>query len=410
MAIITVISPGFLTVQPLPSTDITELQVPQPYFNMTNFGTRQSSGGQSLVSGDSRIYKLAYHAGASSQPVPLESTFANETYHLDFEGPAVKCMSANDSVVYNITIDHGTVLQASSGNPVELLSWVAGDVPSEVVREKGAHTLDMTSADAARLFVMTNTGNWSETLGADSNGMPYQYRKVNVTECLLYNATYSVHFAFKFPGQSRDLRIVNWLNPVATITDLTRPNPDTEPAVVSYTAIMDAFGKMLVGTSTKSHYGADKAYLTSSKILNIDWSSGDAVARGLEQLFQNITLSLLSDEGLMYAIPTSLKDIRQLLTNPLQTQFHHRRLRSSHCHILADNIRVPQDRSVHHVRLRAVQRAGLLYHRPLRLFCQPQVQLPKYILDVPPRYGQDGCSIQNKEERYRRRSASQTTW
>jgi hypothetical protein len=233
MAIITVISPGFLTVQPMPSRNMTDLLVPQPYFNMTNFGTRQSSGGQSLVSGDSRIYKLAYHAGASSQPVPLDSTFANETYHLDFEGPAVKCMSANDSVVYNITIDHGTVLQASSGNPIELLSWVAGDVPSEVVHEKGAGTLDMTSADAARLFVMTNTGNWSETLSADSNGMPYKYRKVNVTECLLYNATYSLDFVFNYPGQSRDLQIVDWLNPVATITELTRPNPDTEPAVVS---------------------------------------------------------------------------------------------------------------------------------------------------------------------------------
>ena len=120
MAIITVISPGFLTVQPLPSTDITELQVPQPYFNMTNFGTRQSSGGQSLVSGDSRIYKLAYHAGASSQPVPLESTFANETYHLDFEGPAVKCMSANDSVAArlhhsSLHLNHGTHRTFASG-------------------------------------------------------------------------------------------------------------------------------------------------------------------------------------------------------------------------------------------------------------------------------------------------------
>jgi hypothetical protein len=309
MAIITVISPGFLTVQPMPSRNATDLQVPQPDFNMTNFGTRQSSGGQSLVSGDSRIYKLAYHAGSSAQPVPLESTFANETYHLDFEGPAVKCMSANDSLVHKITIDHGTVLSASSGNPIELLSWVAGDEPSDVVHEKGATTLDMTSPDAARLFVMTNTGNWTETLSADSNGMPYHYRKVNVTECQLYNATYSVDFVFNYPGQSRDVRIAGWLNPVATITELTRPNPATEPAVVSYTVIMDAFGKMLVGTSAKSHYGADRAYLTSSKILHIDWSSGEAVARGLEQLFQNITLSLLSDEGLMYVRSTSHKDI-----------------------------------------------------------------------------------------------------
>jgi len=274
---------------------------------MTNFGTRQSSGGQYLVSGDSRIYRLAYHAGASNQPVPLESTFANETYHLDFEGPAVKCMPANDSLVYNITIEYGTPSQGASGNPTESLSWVAGDLPSEVVSEKVAGTLDMTSTDAARLFVMTNTGTWSETLNAAMSGQSYSWRRVNVTECLLRNASYSVDFVFNYPGQSRDIRITNWLNPVATITQSTRPNADREPAVVSYNAIMDAFGKMLVGTSTESHYGADIAYLTSSKILNSDWSSGDAVARGLEQLFQNITLSILSDEGLMYVNPALLE-------------------------------------------------------------------------------------------------------
>lgn len=305
MAIVTVVAPGFLTVQPLPSTNTTDLQVPQPYFNMINFGTRQSSGNQFLVSGDAKIYKLAYLTSISGQPMPLKSIYPNQTYHLDFEGPAVKCMSANDSLVYNITIDHGTVLSASSGNSIELLSWVAGDEPVDVVREKGASTLDVTSPDAARLFVMTSTGNWNETLSADSNGMPYQYRKVNVTECQLYNATYSVDFVFNYPDQSRNLRTVNWLNPVATITELTRPNPDTESAVVSYTAMMEAFGKMIVGTSSKSHYGAHKGYLTISSLLNIDWSSSETIARDLEQTFQNFTLNLLSDSTLMYVTLTS---------------------------------------------------------------------------------------------------------
>lgn len=97
IAIITIISSGFLTVQPVPSTNTTLLQVPQPYYNMTNFGTLQASGGPSLISPDANIYKLAYHTGASGQPVSLGSTFPTETYHLSFEGPAVKCMSADES-------------------------------------------------------------------------------------------------------------------------------------------------------------------------------------------------------------------------------------------------------------------------------------------------------------------------
>jgi hypothetical protein len=319
MAIITVISPGFLTVQPLPTTNTTQLQVSQPYFNMTNFGTLQTSGGQNLISGDARIYKLAYHAGASGQPVSLASTFQNETYHLDFEGPAVKCASANDSLVNSVTIKYGTALGASSGNPIDFISWAAGDELLRVMNKtEEAATLDMTSTDAARLFVMTSTGNWTKTLDANSNGISYSYRQVNVTECLLYNATYSVDFKFQYPVQTRELQITDWLNPVAAITQSTRPNPATEPAVVSYTSIMDAFGKMLVGNSIRSHYGADKAYLTSSKILNIDWTSGGAVARGLEQLFQNITLNLLSDDGLMYVVRVS--ESLSTITDPVPSR------------------------------------------------------------------------------------------
>jgi hypothetical protein len=88
MAIITVISPGFFTVQTLPATNMTQLQVPQPYFHTANFGALQGGVASDLLSGDARIYKLAYHAGASGQPVLLASTFQNETYHTSRAPPS----------------------------------------------------------------------------------------------------------------------------------------------------------------------------------------------------------------------------------------------------------------------------------------------------------------------------------
>lgn len=199
----------------------------------------------------------------------------------------------------------------------------------------------MVSTDAARLFVLTNTGTWDKTRSSTPNGMSYSYHQVNVTECLLYNVTYSVEFTFKYPGQTREVQVTDWLNPVAAITERTRPDPATQPAVVSYTCVMDAFGKMLVGTSIKSHYGADTAYLTSSKILDIDWTSREAVARGLEQLFQKITLSLLSDDGLMYVVLVSI--IMVNITDNTKLQLYKRRICASRCHILATDLRVPQD-------------------------------------------------------------------
>ncbi|KAM0690751.1 hypothetical protein Q7P36_009520 [Cladosporium allicinum] len=258
-----VVAPGFLTVQPMPTTNTTFFGVPQLDFNTSNFVTNTRN--DYLRSGDSKIYKLAIRTSVTRQPMLLESTFANETYHLDFAGPAVKWMSANESVVNNLTIDIGTGLFARGRGPIDFLSWVGDDEPVQVLRENVTAVLDTNSTDGARLFVMTNTGNWSETITATLRGVPYHHRKVNVTECLLYNATYSVNFDFGFP----------------------------------------TFGKMLVGSSTGLLYGAERTYLTSARVLDIDWSSGEAVARDLQQMFQNITLSLLSDDRLVHNSTTA---------------------------------------------------------------------------------------------------------
>jgi hypothetical protein len=276
------------------------LQVPQPTFNMTNFATIQSFTDKSLSS-EGRIFKLAYQVASSGESVALASTYQNETYHLDFSGPAVRCASANESVVYNLTHAFG-ITSMFRGEATRFASWTPGEQPEFRSSVKNiSQTLDYVSTDAARIFVMSNTGTWDKTdMHADED---YPPRQVNVTECLLYNATYSVDFDFKFPDQSRRVQISDWLNPVTTYresSDLSDNFPNvTEASVISYSAVMDAFGRLLVGSSSTSRYGVDRATRTSWKMMNIDWSDGQAVIHDLEQMFQNITLSLLSDDGLM---------------------------------------------------------------------------------------------------------------
>ena len=107
-------------------------------------------------------------------------------------------------------------------------------------------------------------------------------------------------------------------------------------------------------------------------------------------------------------LPT--KTFQQLRTNLFQPQLHRRRSCASQRDLLASDLRVQQDRSVHHLRFRAVQRARLLHHRPLRFFRQPQTQLSKYLLDFPPGYGQDRRSVEDQTRRCRRGPASKTTW
>lgn len=230
-----IFAPGSLTVSPVCSIETMEFQVPQPTSNMTNFATVETSTDMRLSS-DGRIFKLAYQVASPGESVALSSIYQNQTYHLDFSGPAVRCAPANDSVVHNLTSDFG-ITRMFRGEATQFLSRTSGNEPEAL---KTTKTLDYISTDAARIFIMTNTGTWDKTdMHSDER---YPPRQVNVTECLLYNATYSVDFNFEFPAQSRSVRISEWLNPVRTYhrpSETSEQWPSiTEVAVVSYSAVM----------------------------------------------------------------------------------------------------------------------------------------------------------------------------
>ena len=311
-----VITPGSLSVQPVHSVNTTSLQVPQPLYNATNYGYMQAGGGGYALTTDPRLYRLAFNTASAAQPIQLRSAFPNETYHVQFDGPAVRCIPANDSIVYNLTYYHGDTLNAgSSGNRDKYLAWVPGNeeaLNSSYVEQ--FDTLDQTSVDTARIFIMTNLGFWNvtrltqqldyaTTLTNGSDSTYVEQRQVNVTECQLHNATYEIDFRFQYPEQTQNVSISQWLNPVAAAgfynpVGSTADNA-TAATIISYSAMMDAFGRMLAGSSSESHYSIERPLYTSYGIMSVDWADGTAVQRGLEQLFQNFTLSLLSDSGLV---------------------------------------------------------------------------------------------------------------
>jgi hypothetical protein len=71
-------------------------------------------------------------------------------------------------------------------------------------------TLDIYSEDGSRIYVMTNEGRlnvtrrYNESTGS-SEGIPY--RQVNITECVLYNETYSIDYQFVYSSQTREASI-----------------------------------------------------------------------------------------------------------------------------------------------------------------------------------------------------------
>lgn len=65
---------------------------------------------------DVRLSRLTYQVAVSGDPVPFLPTYANASYHLDFDGPSLHCASASNAVVLNVTSDLGTFWDAPKAN------------------------------------------------------------------------------------------------------------------------------------------------------------------------------------------------------------------------------------------------------------------------------------------------------
>lgn len=273
------------------------LQVPQPWYESNYYGYIATTGSGRIMTNE-RIYQLAYATASTAQPLSLSSTYQNETYQIQFNGPAVKCHKADESLILSVSQKFGTkgdsVYTYRSWTPGNEGTGLAEGTPSITLDDiEGRH--DEARQDGATIYIMSNTDPSDIVVNATLGRT-----KVNVTECVLYNATYDVDFTFQFPQQTRHVNISAWLNPVwvPNINNIQYVVGDLG-ATYSYCMMMKAFGKLLVGQEMHRSNGIELTYQTSWKILNINWNRSEAVEAGLEQLFQNFTLSLLSDDNFM---------------------------------------------------------------------------------------------------------------
>ena len=289
-----IVAPGSLTVSPVETVELIDTKVPQP--NFSNFSSFGSSNDANALTPDERITRMAFQVATSGRPVPVDPSFLNSTYKIEFDGPAMRCASANDSIIRNCTTSFGSNRAYGKGTYTSYVSW-PGPVPPVSASARGSNSpsgstnYDATSEDVARLFVMTNTGSWDRYLETDHSPILWR-RIVNVTECRLFNATYSVNFKFQDGIQSQEVSLQSWNTAVALDTGTLRKGP-AKP----HGAIMQAVGSLLIGSTSVSLRGMDLPRDTSltRKLVNVDWNDADSIPRALEQLFENVTLSLVSN-------------------------------------------------------------------------------------------------------------------
>jgi hypothetical protein len=228
------------------------------------------------------------------------------TYTLEFNGPAVRCDPASSSViqdVYDAYIDQLTSIE----NQYHYISWVPTGSGEYNLTDTTA-TLDLVSTDAAHIYIIPNTSVAGPIFVGGEQVTPSdaRYGYQDLLDCSLYNASYTAFFNFSYPSQNIDVRSRKLLNPVNVSTDISRwkNTEENSPYVVEqqaqricYQSIMDSYGRLLVGYEWERD-GFTVNEKTSWNMISIDWTSRVTTQRGLEELFQNLTLSMMGTSAL----------------------------------------------------------------------------------------------------------------
>lgn len=193
-----VITPGTLTVTYQQHTNVTGLKVPQLSWNGTTWAEHGPiSSSLAFYGASSSVKRAGLAAAMTGEVLNVPHTFVNESYHLDFSGPALSCAMANDSV--RSTANKNLNGNSGSGGAYTFWSWTGDDdhgllnstgksmLPSDASSGTPWKTLDTSDEDAARIWIMSQS-MIPVPAGTSVN------RPRNVTECLLHNASYSVDF------------------------------------------------------------------------------------------------------------------------------------------------------------------------------------------------------------------------
>lgn len=242
----------------------------------------------------------------TGQQLVIPAAHSNMSYSLNFLGPALRCDPAKASFVHEV---YETYLRQLSGveNEYHYIAWVPL-AKGRLNLTDSDKSLDVVSTDTAHLYIIPNTSVAGPIFvgGVQISPDDSHYGYQDLLDCKLYNASYQAVFNFSHPSQTINIRSRTLLNPVNVSEDVSdwyfsgRNAPDIlrkQAQRICYQSIMDCLGRLLVGYEwwRDGYKVVDK---TSWAMMSIDWASRDTAQQGLEELFQNITLSMLSSPSL----------------------------------------------------------------------------------------------------------------
>jgi hypothetical protein len=273
---------------------ITPFAVPQFDFvnKSVSYGSILNDGGPQFgASGD--LQRMVLSAASGLGIGQIQFPFSNASYELAFSGPALSCSPAP-----NLTATPVVQWSEDTSEGAAALLWVSF-VPAQL-----AQVTDKNKSQIAVNSVLFDVEGYNynffpanQSVGlfvAMNNGSASVYSQPMV-ECSLYNASYEVAFQFAYPHQNISVVQRTLHNPVTSAENATAAygTPDW-----AYLNLMDAFADMMIGYS-EGGGGGTETYRTmyqATALGTLESPFGnDQVISILENMFQNITLGLLSN-------------------------------------------------------------------------------------------------------------------
>ena len=238
-------------------------------------------------------------AASTLQISQIQFPLPNANYELDYFAPAVSCAAAPSAIVSRVETWLEGISQAAAAAP-----WLSF-VPYNLNLVSANYTpLDTQDCSASTFFgdgYNFNYANQSASLVVAMFNNSASVFSYPIVECTLYNASYHVNFQFSYPVQNISV-IQRTLH-----SALNTPGPGTQSDVFgtpvwAYMNIMDAWANILLGYTT-GYRGGATSYKTNYQVTALgDLAKGqyldtEQLSSMLESMFQNITLSLLSDSS-----------------------------------------------------------------------------------------------------------------
>lgn len=308
MPIAAIVSPGTMIVTPSMGNKTVFHGVPQfDYRNFVPFLARLSSGTGGITGLGQDILRLALGSVTTESILTIKPPAVNSTYSLDFYAPALKCelSPAEDATSLHSQYRAWIDLQ---DHQLIYYSWVpSGPCPNGSIANYPP--FDSTTFSTFDQCAFDFKGSADDGRPARLNIFlpthPYGWLMANsvLLNCSLNNASYTVGFAFRDGAQLLDVKRKELVNGVQnfpySVSNFTDDSIPLASKVAVYNSIMDAFGRIMVGKVQTLNWGyptpISTLIMSTGMRKLLPTADNATLAPAVELLFQNITLSFLSD-------------------------------------------------------------------------------------------------------------------